>query len=48
MERIAEFQKVSFEQFAKAMKDTFGESGELERVYEEIILPPDRDSGEDR
>ena len=39
MERIAEFQKVSFEQFAKAMKDTFGESGELERVYEEIILP---------
>ena len=39
MERIAEFQKVSFEQFAKAMKDTFGETEELERVYDEIILP---------
>ena len=39
MERIAEFQKVSFEQFAKSMKDTFGESEELGRVYDEIILP---------
>ena len=39
MERIAEYQKVSFEQFAKAMKDTFGETEELERVYDEIILP---------
>ena len=39
MERIAEFQKVSFEQFAKAMKDTFGENEELGRVYDEIILP---------
>ena len=33
MERIAEFQKVSFEQFAAAMKDIYGESRELERVY---------------
>ena len=39
MERIAEFQKVSFEQFAVAMKDTFGETEELERVYDEIVLP---------
>ena len=39
MERIAEFQKVSFEQFAKAMTDTFGETEELERVYDEIVLP---------
>ena len=39
MERIAKFQKVSFEQFAKAMKDTFGESEEPRRVYDEIILP---------
>ena len=39
MERIAEFQKVSFEQFAKAMKDTFGEIEELGRVYDEIVLP---------
>ena len=39
MERIAEFQKVRYEQFAKAMKDTFGESGEFERVYDEIVLP---------
>ena len=46
MERIAEFQKVSFEQFAKAMKDTFGESEEFGRVYDEIV--PDRDTGNDR
>ena len=39
MKRIAEFQKVSFEQFAVAMKDTFGETEELERVYDEIVLP---------
>ena len=39
MERIAEFQKVSFEQFAAAMKDIYGESRELERVYAEITLP---------
>ena len=39
MERIAEFQKVSFEQIAKAMKDTFGEIEELGRVYDEIVLP---------
>ena len=39
MERIAEFQKVSFEQFAGAMKGIYGESSELERVYAEIALP---------
>ena len=39
MERIAEFQKVSFEQFAKSMKDTFGESEEFGRVYDELSLP---------
>ena len=39
--RIAQFHKVSFEQFAEGFKDTFGEmkEGELKEIYQSIKLP---------
>ena len=41
MKRIAKFHKVSFEQFAKDWKDTFGEIAEekLQNIYENLKLP---------
>ena len=41
MKRIAKFHKVSFEQFAKDWKDTFGEITEekLQNIYENLKLP---------
>lgn len=41
MKRIAKFHKVSFEQFAKDWKDTFGEitEDELQNIYENLKLP---------
>ena len=39
--RIAQFHKVSFEQFAEGFQDTFGEmkEGELNEIYQSIKLP---------
>lgn len=45
MERIAEFQKVSFEQFAMAMTETFGECANLRELYDEIRIPRRATSG---
>ncbi len=39
MERVAEFEKVSFEQFREAMTDTFGDLPDLMERYDEIGLP---------
>ncbi len=39
MKRIARFEKVSFEQFKKDFIDTFGESENIEKIYEDIKLP---------
>ena len=38
--RIAQFHKVSFEQFAEGFQDTFGEmkEGELKEIYQSIKL----------
>lgn len=45
MERIAEFEKVSFENFREAMLDAFPEAADIERVYDEIRLPRRATSG---
>ena len=39
--RIAQFHKVSYEQFAEGFQDTFGEmkEGELKEIYQSIKLP---------
>lgn len=40
MERVAQFEKVSLEQYVKDFGDTFGTSGkEAEKLYREIKLP---------
>ena len=41
MNKIAQFHKVSFEQFAEGFQDTFGEmkEGELKEIYQSIKLP---------
>ena len=40
MQRIAKFEKVSYEQFARAFKDDFGGSDEeIRKVYDSIELP---------
>ncbi|MCR4897352.1 MAG: deoxyuridine 5'-triphosphate nucleotidohydrolase [Lachnospiraceae bacterium] len=40
MQRVARFEKVTFEQFAEGMKDLGNYSGEeLRRIYNSIILP---------
>lgn len=47
-ERIAEFQKVSFEQFVSAMRDKFGEmitTKPCEKLYDNIQLPKRATSG---
>lgn len=45
--RIAQFHKVSFEQFKKDWMDTFGaeEEGELKEIFEQIKLPRRATSG---
>lgn len=45
--RIAEFRKVSFEQYKEAYIDTYGEASdrEIRKVYEEIKLPRRATSG---
>lgn len=45
--RIAEFMKVSFEQYKEAYLDTYGEASdqEIRKVYEEIKLPRRATSG---
>ena len=46
MQRVAEFEKVSFEQFKKAWTDTFLDSDEETRcIYENIKLPTRATSG---
>ena len=47
MKRIAKFHKVSFEQFAKDWKDTFGEvqEEEVQKIYGDIRLPQRATSG---
>ena len=38
MQKIAQFYKVSYEQFEASWKDTFGEA-DAQKIYEEIKLP---------
>lgn len=47
MERIAKFEKVSFEQFAEGYKNNFGDTSESEikKIYDEIKLPKRATSG---
>lgn len=46
MQRIAQFYKVSYEEFAKAYKDDFGGTDEdIRRVYDAIELPERATSG---
>ena len=48
MHRIAMFEKVSFEQFLKDWKDTFGDEmfdDEVEKIYDDIKLPKRATSG---
>ena len=39
MKRIAQFEKVSFEQFKKDYLDTFGNIDDIEEIYKAISLP---------
>lgn len=39
MQRVAKFHKVSFEQFKKDWIDTFGESDDIQAIYDGIKLP---------
>lgn len=39
MQRIAEFQKVSFEQFKADWEDTFGKAENIEEIYNDIKMP---------
>lgn len=47
MKRIAEFQKVSLQQFSEDWKDTFGECNEekIREIYDSIVLPARATSG---
>lgn len=47
MERIAKFEKVSFEQFSEGYVNNFGDTSEaeLKRIYDEIKLPKRATSG---
>ena len=45
MERIAEFEKVSFENFEEAMKDAFPGISEIREIYDGICLPRRATSG---
>ena len=39
MEKVAKFEKVSFEQYEKDFKDRIGDSKGINKVYEDIIFP---------
>ncbi|MCI5605679.1 MAG: deoxyuridine 5'-triphosphate nucleotidohydrolase, partial [Clostridia bacterium] len=39
MKRIAQFEKVSYEQFASDWTDTFGSGYNIEEIYNTIKLP---------
>ena len=39
MEKVAKFEKVSFEQYEKDYKDRIGDSKDINKVYEDIIFP---------
>ena len=39
MQRVAKFEKVSFEQFKKDWSDTFYVTDGIEKIYEDIKLP---------
>ena len=39
MQRVAKFEKVSFEQFKKDWADTFYVTDSIEKIYEDIKLP---------
>lgn len=45
MQRVAQFFKVSFEQFKKDYFDTFGECEDISDIYDEIKLPERATSG---
>lgn len=45
MQRVAQFEKVSFNQFAKDFKDTYGDKYDVNAVYESIKLPKRATSG---
>ena len=45
MQRVAEFEKVSFENFEAAMKDVFPGITDIRRIYDEIRLPHRATSG---
>ena len=45
MQRVAQFEKVSFNQFDKDFKDTYGDKYDVNAVYERIKLPKRATSG---
>ena len=45
MERIAEFEKVSFDNFEEAMRDAFPEVTDIREIYDTICLPRRATSG---
>ena len=45
MQRVAQFEKVSFNQFDKDFKDTYGDRYDVNAVYESIKLPKRATSG---
>lgn len=45
MQRVAQFKKVSFNQFEKDFKDTYGDKYDVNAVYESIKLPKRATSG---
>ena len=45
MQRVAQFEKVSFNQFDKDFKDTYGDKYDVNAVYESIKLPKRATSG---
>lgn len=45
MQRVAQFEKVSFNQFDKDFKDTYGDKCDAKAVYESIKLPKRATSG---
>lgn len=48
MNRIAKFEKVSFEQFLEGWADTFGHAEEenVREIYEQLRAPPQSDRGQ--
>ena len=39
MQKIAKFEKVSFEEYKKDFEDTFGTSNDVKSIYDNIMLP---------